>query len=205
MSKAATVAPFPTPSERAADAVRELLHAVGEDPGREGLMRTPERVAKAMADLTAGYRQSPRDVLNDAIFEEDYEGMVLVKDVEFYSLCEHHLLPFHGTASIAYLPAGRVLGLSKLPRLLEVYARRLQVQERLTRQVARAVDEAIAPRGVAVALEASHFCMMMRGVEKQHSRTGTSEFLGAFRDSAELRSEFLQGIGAGRRADVRRF
>jgi GTP cyclohydrolase I len=150
-----------------------------------------------MAELTAGYRQAPRDVLNGAVFEEDCEGMVLVKDIEFYSLCEHHLLPFHGTASIAYLPAGRVLGLSKLPRLLEVYARRLQVQERLTRQVARAVEEAIAPRGVAVAVEALHFCMMMRGVEKQRSRTVTAEFLGAFRESAELRGEFRQGCAGG--------
>jgi len=161
-------------------AIAQLLRSIGEDPDREGLQKTPARVARAMAFLNSGASQSPLDVLNGAIFTETYEGMVLVQDIEFYSLCEHHLLPFHGRAHVAYLPAGRVIGLSKLPRLLDVYARRLQVQERLTDQVARAVQQAIEPRGVAVRLEAAHFCMMMRGVEKQQSLTMTSSFLGAF-------------------------
>ena len=175
-------------------AVTNILHAVGEDPGREGLLKTPERVAKSLAYLTAGSNQTVEDVLNGAIFSQDYDQMVLVKDIEFYSLCEHHMLPFCGKAHIAYLPAGRVVGLSKLPRLLEVYARRLQVQERLTQQVARAIQEALRPRGVAVLLEASHFCMMMRGVEKQNSRTVTSALLGDFRESPALRNEFLAAV-----------
>jgi GTP cyclohydrolase I len=141
-----------------------MLQAIGEDPDREGLRRTPERVAKAMADLTSGMNQAMADVLNGAIFTQEYDQMVLVKDIEFYSLCEHHLLPFQGKAHIAYLPNGRVVGLSKLPRLLEIYARRLQLQERLTHQVAGAIQEALRPRGVALMLEAAHFCMMMRGV-----------------------------------------
>ncbi|HSB78143.1 MAG TPA: GTP cyclohydrolase I FolE [Candidatus Methylomirabilis sp.] len=175
-------------------AVTDILHAVGEDPGREGLLKTPERVAKSLAYLTAGSNQTVEDVLNGAIFSEDYDQMVLVKDIEFYSLCEHHMLPFCGKAHIAYLPAGRVVGLSKLPRLLEVYARRLQVQERLTQQVAWAIQEALRPRGVAVLLEASHFCMMMRGVEKQNSKTVTSALLGEFRESPALRNEFLAAV-----------
>ena len=175
-------------------AVTNILHAVGEDPGREGLLKTPERVAKSLAYLTAGSNQTVEDVLNGGIFSQDYDQMVLVKDIEFYSLCEHHMLPFCGKAHIAYLPAGRVVGLSRLPRLLEVYARRLQVQERLTQQVARAIQEALRPRGVAVLLEASHFCMMMRGVEKQNSRTVTSALLGDFRESPALRNEFLAAV-----------
>jgi GTP cyclohydrolase I len=176
--------------------VRQLLHSLGEEPRREGLLRTPERVAEALSFLTSGMDQEPEDVLNGAIFHEDYSGLVLVRDVEFYSLCEHHMLPFHGRAHIAYLPQGRVLGLSKLPRLLEVYARRLQVQERLTRQVASAVDRVLRPRGVAVTLEARHFCMMMRGVGKQGSTTTTSEFLGAYAESATLRQEFMAAVQA---------
>ena len=175
-------------------AMADILTAIGEDPTREGLLRTPERVAKSLAFLTSGSRLTMADVLNGAIFTEDYDQMVLVKDIEFYSLCEHHLLPFHGKAHIAYLPAGRVVGLSKLPRLLEVYARRLQVQERLTQQVAGAIQEALRPRGVAVMLEASHFCMMMRGVEKQNSTTVTSALLGQFRESPALRNEFLAAV-----------
>jgi len=178
----------------AEEAVAELLWAIGEDPGREGLRRTPERVAKALAFLNSGARKSPSDVLNGAIFKESYRGIVLVRDIEFYSLCEHHMLPFHGRAHLAYLPAGRVIGLSKLPRLLDVFARRLQVQERLTQQVARAIDRAIRPRGVAVVLEASHFCMMMRGVEKQESRTITTAFLGEFERNAEMRRDLLASV-----------
>jgi GTP cyclohydrolase I len=182
------------PQEEAADAVARLLRAIGEDPEREGLQKTPERVAKALAFLNSGASLRPRDVLNGAILSEGYRGTVLVQDIEFYSLCEHHLLPFHGRAHLAYLPDGKVIGLSKLPRLLDVFARRLQVQERLTEQVAQAVEEAIAPRGVAVMLEAAHFCMMMRGVEKQESRTTTTAWLGAFESDVSLRREFLASV-----------
>ncbi len=183
-----------TPPRQMEGAVTTLLQAIGEDPQREGLLKTPERVAKSLAFLTSGAEKTMADVLNGAVFSEEYDQMVLVKDIEFYSLCEHHMLPFFGKAHIAYLPAGRVVGLSKLPRLLEVYARRLQVQERLTQQVARAIQEALRPRGVAVMLEAAHFCMMMRGVEKQNSKTVTSALLGEFRDSAALRNEFLSAV-----------
>jgi len=186
----------PTQTAAIADAVHSILRAVGEDPAREGLRRTPERAAKAWGELTAGMNLTLADVLNGAIFTQDYDQMVLVKNVEFYSLCEHHLLPFTGKAHIAYLPAGRVIGLSKLPRLLDVYARRLQLQERLTQQVAEGVQEAVGPRGVAVMVEAAHFCMMMRGVEKQHSTTATWAFLGEFRDNAQLRNEFLAAVNA---------
>lgn len=186
---------LPGPQERAADAVHDLLLALGEEPQREGLQRTPERVAKALAFLTSGHSRSARQVLSGAIFEEPYEGLVLVRDIEFYSLCEHHMLPFHGRAHVAYLPQGRIVGLSKLPRLVEVFARRLQVQERLTAQVAESLDEVLRPRGVAVLVEAAHFCMMMRGIEKQHSSTTTVSFVGAFRESASLRAEFLASLG----------
>jgi len=189
-------------AELLAGSVRAMLSAIGEDPDREGLRRTPERVAKALIDLTSGMNQTMADVLNGAIFTQEYDQVVLVKDIEFYSLCEHHLLPFHGKAHIAYLPNGRVVGLSKLPRLLEVYARRLQLQERLTQQVAGAIQEALRPRGVAVMLEAVHFCMMMRGVEKQNSKTVTVALLGEFRDSQLLRSEFFGGVGVTRMAYV---
>lgn len=175
-------------------AVEQLLRAIGEDPAREGLLKTPERVAKALAFLNSGASKRARDVLNGAIFSESYRGLVLVQDIEFYSLCEHHMLPFSGKAHIAYLPAGKVIGLSKLPRLLDVFARRLQVQERLTEQVAHAVDEAIRPRGVAVMLEAVHFCMMMRGVQKQESKTITTAWLGDFERDASLRQEFLASV-----------
>ena len=188
----------PTQTDVLVESVRTMLQAIGEDPDREGLRRTPERVAKAMADLTSGMNQAMADVLNGAIFTQEYDQMVLVKDIEFYSLCEHHLLPFQGKAHIAYLPNGRVVGLSKLPRLLEIYARRLQLQERLTQQVAGAIQEALRPRGVAVMLEAAHFCMMMRGVEKQNSKTVTVALLGEFRDSQLLRSEFFGAVGASR-------
>ena len=187
---------MPTQTEAIADSVHSILRAIGEDPAREGLRRTPERAAKAWNELTAGTNLTLADVLNGAIFKQEYDQMVLVKNIEFYSLCEHHLLPFHGKAHIAYLPAGRVIGLSKLPRLLDVYARRLQLQERLTQQVAEAVQEAIGPKGVAVMVEAAHFCMMMRGVEKQHSTTTTWAFLGELRDNAQLRNEFMTAVNS---------
>lgn len=183
-----------------AAAAANLLSTLGEDLSREGLRQTPQRMAKALTYLTGGSTMTVQDVLNGAIFTERYDQMVLVKDIEFYSLCEHHVLPFYGRAHIAYLPAGKVVGLSKLPRLLDVYARRLQVQERLTQQVAEALQEALNPRGVAVMVEASHFCMMMRGVEKQNSTTVTSALLGEFRDDPALRNEFLSIVRTGRNA-----
>jgi GTP cyclohydrolase I len=170
---------------------RELLTRLGEDPGRNGLLRTPERMEKSMEFLTKGYTQDVVEVLHDALFDVDYDEMVIVKDIEFYSLCEHHLLPFFGKAHVAYVPNGKVIGLSKIPRLVDVFARRLQVQERLTRQVGEAITEAINPQGVAVILEASHLCMMMRGVEKQHSTTVTSAMLGVFKTQLQTRNEFL--------------
>jgi len=172
--------------------VRQQLELLGEAPDREGLLRTPERVAKAMEWLTSGYRQTAESVVGDAIFSEDHDSMVLVRDIELYSLCEHHLLPFFGRCHIAYIPNGRIVGLSKLPRLVEVFARRLQVQERLTEQVAQAVQDVLQPAGVGVVIEAQHLCMMMRGVEKQNSRTITCALRGSFRDDPRTRDEFLQ-------------
>ena len=172
--------------------VRQQLHLIGEDPNREGLIKTPERVAKAMAWLTRGYGLTARGVVGDALFEENHENMVMVRDIELYSMCEHHMLPFFGKAHIAYIPNGKIVGLSKLPRVVEVFARRLQVQERLGEQIANALDEVLQPKGVGVVIEAVHLCMMMRGVEKQGSRTITSSLRGAFRDDAKTRSEFLQ-------------
>lgn len=170
---------------------RELLRRMGEDPDRDGLVRTPERVEKSMAFLTKGYAMDVTEVLHDALFDVDYDEMVIVKDIEFFSQCEHHLLPFFGKAHIAYVPNGKVIGLSKIPRLVDVFARRLQVQERLTKQVSEAIQEAINPQGVAVILEAQHLCMMMRGVEKQHSSTVTSAMLGVFKTQLQTRNEFL--------------
>jgi GTP cyclohydrolase I len=170
---------------------RELLRRIGEDPERDGLVRTPERMEKSMAFLTRGYAMDVNTVLHDALFDVDYDEMVIVKDIEFFSQCEHHLLPFFGKAHIAYVPNGKVIGLSKIPRLVDVFARRLQVQERLTKQVSEAIQEAINPQGVAVILEAQHLCMMMRGVEKQHSSTVTSAMLGVFREQIQTRNEFL--------------
>ncbi|MEO7362698.1 MAG: GTP cyclohydrolase I FolE [Gemmatimonadaceae bacterium] len=172
--------------------VTQQLHLIGEDPNREGLAKTPERVAKAMAWLTRGYSLTARGVVGDALFEEDHENMVVVRDIELYSMCEHHMLPFFGKAHIAYIPNGKIVGLSKLPRVVEVFARRLQVQERLGEQIANALDEVLQPKGVGVVIEAVHLCMMMRGVEKQGSRTITSSLRGAFRDDAKTRAEFLQ-------------
>ena len=173
---------------------RELLVRLGEDPSRDGLLKTPERMQKSMAYLTQGHQQSPNEILRGALFDVDYDEMVIVRDIEFYSLCEHHLLPFYGKAHVAYIPKGKVIGLSKVARLVDVFARRLQVQERLTRQVADAIVEAIHPQGVAVIMEAQHLCMMMRGVGKQQSFTTTSTMLGAFRSSPQTRNEFLSLI-----------
>jgi GTP cyclohydrolase I len=174
--------------------IKDLLKELGEDPYREGLDKTPERVANSFGYLTSGYGKTAAEVLNGAIFTEPYDEMVVVKDIEVYSLCEHHLLPFFGKAHIAYLPAGKIVGLSKLARLVDMFARRLQVQERLTTQIAEALQEALQPAGVGVVIEASHFCMMMRGVEKQNSQAITSCMLGAFRDCRGTREEFLHLI-----------
>ena len=173
------------------DLYRELLVRIGEDPTRDGLVRTPERMEKSMKFLTRGYAMNVTDVLHDALFDVDYDEMVIVKDIEFFSMCEHHLLPFFGKAHIAYVPNGKVIGLSKIPRLVDVFARRLQVQERLTTQIGEAITDAIHPQGVAVILEAQHLCMMMRGVEKQHSSTVTSAMLGVFKTQLQTRNEFL--------------
>jgi GTP cyclohydrolase I len=175
--------------------VRELLTNIGEDPGREGLLKTPERVAKAWKFLTSGYHLDPGDVINNAVFREKYDEMVIVKDIEFFSLCEHHLLPFYGRAHIAYIPKGKIVGLSKIPRIVEVFSRRLQVQERMTQQIADTLYGALEPDGVAVVVEARHLCMMMRGVEKQNSLATTSAMLGSFRDDERTRAEFLNLIG----------
>ena len=170
---------------------REILTRLGEDPKRDGLLRTPERVEKSMAFLTKGYQEDPGKILRGALFDVDYDEMVIVKDVEMFSLCEHHMLPFFGRVHVAYIPNGKVIGLSKIPRLVDVFARRLQVQERLTREIADAIEDAIQPQGVGVVIEARHLCMMMRGVEKQHSSTVTSAMLGAFRSNQQTRHEFL--------------
>jgi GTP cyclohydrolase I len=172
--------------------VRRQLELLGENPDRDGLQKTPERVATSLAWLTRGYGLSAAEVVGDAVFEEAHENMVLVRDIELYSLCEHHLLPFFGKAAIAYIPNGKIVGLSKLPRIVEVFARRLQVQERLTQQIARAVEDVLQPRGVGVVIEAVHLCMMMRGVEKQNSRTVTSALRGQFKECPMTRDEFLR-------------
>jgi len=177
--------------------VEQLLKELGEDPDREGLKRTPERVAKAMQYLTSGYAKNVDEILNDALFVEEYDEMVVVKDIDFASLCEHHLLPFIGKAHVAYMPAKKIVGLSKIPRLVEMYSRRLQVQERLTTQIANSLNDALQPRGVAVVLEAVHLCMLVRGVEKQNSRAVTSAMLGAFRERPETRAEFMGLINVG--------
>jgi GTP cyclohydrolase I len=182
----------PAVTEAYADLVREQLALLGEDPDREGLLKTPERVAKAMGFLTRGYAMSLDEIVGDALFEEDHENMVMVRDIELYSMCEHHMLPFFGKAHVAYIPNGHIVGLSKLPRIVDMFARRLQVQERLTEQVAKAIEEVLAPRGVGVVIEAFHMCMMMRGVEKQNSRTITSALRGVFRDDGKTRDEFLR-------------
>jgi GTP cyclohydrolase IA len=177
--------------------VRDQLRLVGEDPDRGGLLRTPDRVEKAMRWLTRGYQLSVEDVIRGAIFDEDHHNMVIVKDIEMYSLCEHHMLPFFGKVHVAYIPNGRIVGLSKLPRVVEVFARRLQVQERLTEQIAAAVMDVLEPEGVGVVIEAAHLCMMMRGVEKQNSRTITSAMKGVFLDDIGTREEFLRLVHPG--------
>ena len=183
---------LPAEDDGYATLVRRQLALLGEDPDREGLVRTPDRVANAMQFLTAGYTMTVEDVVGSALFEEKHENMVMVRDIELYSLCEHHMLPFFGKAHVAYLPNGRIVGLSKLPRIVEMFARRLQVQERLTEQVAKAIEDVLEPRGVGVVIEAFHMCMMMRGVEKQNSRTITSALRGVFRDDGKTRDEFLR-------------
>ena len=176
------------------DAVVGLLEGIGEDPDREGLLKTPERVAKALRFLTSGYRQDPEQVLKKALFTESYDEMVLVKDIDIYSMCEHHMLPFFGKAHVAYIPDGKIVGLSKIPRVVEVFARRLQVQERLTQQIRDAIQNVLNPRGVAVVIEATHMCMVMRGVQKQNSITTTSAMSGEFMNNQSTRSEFLRLI-----------
>ena len=171
--------------------IREILAALGEDPTRDGLSRTPERVDKALKFLTSGYRMDIHKILNGALYEVKYDEMVVVRDIEFFSMCEHHMLPFFGKMHVAYLPKQRVIGLSKIPRIVDMYARRLQIQERLTQQVAQTIQEIIDPAGVGVICEARHFCMMMRGVEKHHSGAMTRAMLGAFRNRKETRDEFL--------------
>jgi len=179
----------------------ELLKELGEDVRRPGLERTPERVAKALRYLTSGYAKDLKEVLNDALFVEEYDEMVVVKDIDFFSICEHHILPFFGKCHIAYLPGKKIIGLSKLPRLVEMFSRRLQVQERLTTQIAQTLQEALQPRGVAVVMEAVHLCMVMRGAEKQNSKAVTSAMLGVFRDRPETRAEFM-GLIKSRGSDL---
>ena len=187
--------------ERIQEAVRVLVTELGEDPSREGLVRTPDRVGKALRFLTSGYDRDIDEVINDALFTVDYDEMVIVKDIDFYSLCEHHLLPFFGRCHVAYIPRGKVIGLSKLPRLVEMFSRRLQVQERLTNQIAETIAAKLDPLGVAVVVEATHLCMLMRGVEQQNSRAVTSAMRGVFRTNASTRREFLAllrlGTGGG--------
>jgi len=179
---------------KVAVAVHEILVSVGEDPHREGLRRTPERVARMYEELLAGYRQDPIALINDALFDVSYDEMVLVKDIEYYSLCEHHLLPFYGHAHVAYIPDGKVLGLSKIPRIVDLFARRLQVQERMTSQIAEFLNEVLHPKGVAVVIEGSHLCAMMRGVRKANARMVTSAMLGAFKTDARTRAELLDHL-----------
>jgi GTP cyclohydrolase IA len=179
--------------------IRQLLRELGEDPDREGLKKTPERVARAWSFLTRGYEQDPKALIASALFEEENQEMVLLKAVDFYSMCEHHLMPFFGKAHVAYIPDRRIVGLSKLARLVEIYARRLQVQERLTRQIAETLQEELLPQGVAVVMEAEHLCMQMRGVEKQNSIAVTSCMLGVFKDQLATRSELLTLIGHGQK------
>ena len=171
--------------------MKKILLKIGEDPSREGLVRTPDRAEKALRFLTSGYQTDVQSIVNGALFKDPCDEMIVVKDIEFYSMCEHHLLPFFGTMHVAYLPKGKIIGLSKIPRIVDMFARRLQVQERLTHEVAKTLQDVLEPNGVGVICEARHFCMMMRGVEKQHSGTVTSAMLGAFRDGKDTRDEFL--------------
>lgn len=181
-----------------ADLVRKMIVQLGEDPNREGLRRTPERYEKALRFLTSGYRQDPEKLLNGAMFSVCYDEMVVVRDIELYSLCEHHLLPFFGRCHVAYIPNKKVVGLSKIARMVNMYARRLQIQERLTNQIARTIEEKLSPQGVGVIVEARHLCMVMRGVEKQHSTATTSAMLGVFRENKQTRDEFLSLVRGGK-------
>jgi GTP cyclohydrolase IA len=189
-----TIEPKTLTSASYEELVREMIIRLGEDPDREGLSRTPARVEKAMQFLVKGYKDDPEALLREALFSVNYDEMVIVKDVEMFSLCEHHLLPFFGKVHVAYIPNGKVIGLSKIPRLIDAFSRRLQIQERLTTQIAEAIQHAIEPQGVGVVIEARHLCMMMRGVEKQHSAAVTSSMLGSFRSEVETRNEFLSLI-----------
>jgi GTP cyclohydrolase IA len=182
-----------------ADLVRRMLVLIGEDPDREGLRRTPERFEKALRFLTSGYRMDPEKLLNGAMFSVCYDNMIVVKDIELYSLCEHHLLPFFGKCHVAYIPGKKVVGLSKIARLVNMYARRLQIQERLTSQIAKAIEDKLCPQGVGVIIEARHLCMVMRGVEKQNSAAMTSAMLGVFRENKQTRDEFLSLVQGGKR------
>lgn len=183
--------------DRIAAATREVLEAVGENPEREGLLRTPQRVAKAYEELLSGYRTDPVRLINDAVFSVDYDDMVIVRDIEFHSLCEHHMLPFVGHAHVSYISNGKVIGLSKIPRIVDMFARRLQVQERMTHQIAEFLFEVLEPKGVAVVMDGVHMCSMMRGVRKHDSRMTTSAMLGAFRDDPRTRAEFMNHLGRG--------
>ena len=185
-------------NEKIADLTKLLLKEIGEDPNREGLIKTPSRVSKAWSFFSRGYNQDVDEIINDAIFNENAKDMVVVRDVEFFSLCEHHLIPFFGKAHVAYIPNGKVVGLSKIPRIIDMFSRRLQVQERLTRQIAETIQDVLEPIGVAVIMEGQHMCMQMRGVEKQNSWTTTSSMLGKFRESDRTRTEFLSIIGLNR-------
>jgi GTP cyclohydrolase I len=202
MSTKPTLEPVSTPTSLADASLEqiytEVLSRIGEDPTRDGLLSTPKRVAKSFDFLTRGYHQSIEEVLHDALFDVDYDEMVIVKDIEFYSMCEHHMIPFFGKAHVAYVPNGKVVGLSKIPRIVDVFARRLQVQERLTQEVAEAINEAVHPQGVGVVIEAQHLCMMMRGVEKQGSSTVTSSMLGVFKSQLQTRNEFLSLVRGNR-------
>ena len=180
------------------EATRDILMHIGEDPGRDGLLRTPERVARMYDELTAGYHTDPIKLINDAVFDVEYDEMVIVKDIDFSSLCEHHMLPFFGRAHVAYIPDGKVVGLSKIPRIVEMFARRLQVQERMTKQIAEFIQEVLHPQGVAVVVEGAHMCSMMRGVKKPNAMMTTSTMLGAFRDDPKTRSEFMGHINRRR-------
>jgi GTP cyclohydrolase I len=183
------------------DAVRLILMNMGEDPERDGLLKTPDRVSRMYAELTAGYQTDPVKLINNAVFDVEYNEMVLVRDIEFYSLCEHHLLPFYGRAHVAYIPNGKVVGLSKIPRIVEMFARRLQVQERMTSQIARFIDETLAPQGVAVVVEGAHMCAMMRGVKKAEANMVTSAMLGQFKEDPRLREEFMAHLARPRVRD----
>jgi GTP cyclohydrolase IA len=191
----ALVKVMPPQGTKVAAHMREILEMIGEDASREGLLRTPERYEKALRFLTSGYNTSLEEIVNEAIFTVKVDEMVMVKDIEFFSMCEHHLLPFYGKVHVAYLPKDKVIGLSKIPRIVNMFARRLQLQERMAQQIAEAIQTAITPRGVAVLVDAQHFCMMMRGVEKQHSGAVTSTMLGAFRANKATRDEFLALVG----------